>query len=108
VRWIRATRIVAGGSSDRYAYVLGSREITLRLVSRAPVIKGRNADTCEEVASPSELAPLRRRLGLDYGKIDVVVPEGRSVRWTSIRRRPRERSNCTASCSACPAGRSAV
>jgi hypothetical protein len=63
----------------RYAYVLGSREITLRLVSRAPVIKGRNADACEEVASPPELAPLRRRLGLDYGKIDFVVPEGRFI-----------------------------
>jgi hypothetical protein len=63
----------------RYAYVLGSREITLRLVSRTPVIKGGNADACEEVATPSELAPLRRRLGLDYGKIDFVVSEGRFI-----------------------------
>ena len=63
----------------RYAYVLGSREITLRLLSRAPVIKGANADAWEEVESPPELAPLRRRLGLDYGKIDFVVPEGQFI-----------------------------
>jgi hypothetical protein len=63
----------------RYAYVLGSREITLRLVSSAPVIKGMNADAWDEVESPPELAPLRRRLGLDYGKIDFVMPEGRFI-----------------------------
>jgi hypothetical protein len=63
----------------RYAYVLGRREITLRLVSKAPVVKFANAEAREEVDSPPELAPLRRRLGLDYGKIDFVMPEGRFV-----------------------------
>jgi hypothetical protein len=61
----------------RYAHVLGRREITLRLVSKVPVVKYANADACEEVESPPELAPLRRWLGLDYGKIDFVMPEGR-------------------------------
>jgi len=63
----------------RYAHVLGRREITLRLVSKVPVVKYANAEACEEVESPPELAPLRRRLGLDYGKIDFVMPEGRFI-----------------------------
>ena len=63
----------------RYAHVLGRREITLRLVSKVPVVKYANAEACEEVESPPELAPLRRRLGLDYGKIDFVMPAGRFI-----------------------------
>jgi hypothetical protein len=63
----------------RYSHVLGRREITLRLVSKAPVVKYANAEACEEVETPPELAPLRRQLGLDYGKIDFVMPEGRFI-----------------------------
>jgi len=63
----------------RYAYVFGRREITLRLKSRRPVIRGANAEACEEVEGSPELAPWRRRLGLDYGKIDFVVRGGQPV-----------------------------
>ncbi len=63
----------------RFNYAVGQREITLRLKSRQPVIKGSNASTCEEAESPPELGPLRRRLGLDYGKIDFVVRNGKPV-----------------------------
>lgn len=63
----------------RYAYVLGPRQITLRLKSRQPVIRGLNAEACEEVEAPPELERWRRRLRLDYGKIDFVVRQGNPV-----------------------------
>lgn len=63
----------------RYGYVLGSREITLRLVSQDPIIKGGNAERCDEVESPLGLAQLRRRIGLDYGKVDFVLHGGRFI-----------------------------
>ena len=63
----------------RFAYVFGPREITLRLKSRRPVVRGANAEVCEEVEGSPELAPWRRHLGLDYGKIDFVVHGGRPV-----------------------------
>jgi hypothetical protein len=63
----------------RYSYVLGSREITLRLQSKDLVIKGSNAEAREEVVTPPEIGQLRRRLGLDYGKIDFVVRDGRTL-----------------------------
>jgi len=74
-----APEIEGGFYSVRYAYVFGSREITLRLKSRRAVIKGSNAEVCEEVETPPEIGGWRRRLGLDYGKIDFVVAEGKPV-----------------------------
>ena len=74
-----APEIEGGFYSVRYAYVFGSREITLRLKSRRAVIKGSNAEVCEEVETPPEIGGWRRRLGLDCGKIDFVIAEGKPV-----------------------------
>lgn len=71
--------IEGGHYCVRYAYVLGPREITMRLKSRRAVIRGANADICEEAETPPEIGAWRRRLGLDYGKIDFVVAGGKPV-----------------------------
>jgi hypothetical protein len=63
----------------RYCYALGSREVTVRLTSKQPVIKGSSSVACERIENSPELAVLRRRLGLDYGKIDFVQRDGRAV-----------------------------
>jgi hypothetical protein len=71
--------IEGGHYCIRYAYVLGPREITLRFKSRRAVVKAADAKTCEEVETPPEIGAWRRRLGLDYGKIDFVVAGGKPV-----------------------------
>ena len=74
-----APELEGGHFCVRYAYVLGPKEITVRLKSRRAVIRGANADICEEAETPPEIGPWRRRLGLDYGKIDFVRSEGKPV-----------------------------
>jgi hypothetical protein len=63
----------------RYCYALGFREVTVRLTSKHPIIKGSSSVGCERVENSEELRVLRRRLGLDYGKIDFVQRDGRVV-----------------------------
>lgn len=63
----------------RYCYALGSREFTLMLASRNPVIKGSNVEAWQEVEGPAAVRHLRSQLGLEYAKIDYVLREGRVV-----------------------------
>jgi hypothetical protein len=63
----------------RYCYFFGDRQINFLLRSSARVIKGSNAVSCDETAAPPELDEIRRRLGLDYGKLDYVIRDGKVV-----------------------------
>lgn len=71
----------------RYCYALGSREFTLLLKSRSPVVKGSNVDAWEEVEGLPAVRDLRSKLGLDYAKIDYVLREG-SVVLLDVNRTP--------------------
>jgi hypothetical protein len=71
----------------RYCYAFGSREFTLLLKSRSPVIKGSNVEAWEEVEGPVAVRHLRSQLGLDYAKIDYVLRES-SVVLLDVNRTP--------------------
>jgi hypothetical protein len=57
----------------------GDRGYSMRVGSTEPVVKQKNIVSREEVPIPDELAALRREWGLDYGKMDYVIREGRVV-----------------------------
>jgi hypothetical protein len=57
---------------------LGDRYVNVRLLSPAPVVKASTVAR-EEVPPHEEVFEVRRRLGLDFGKIDYVVRDGRAV-----------------------------
>jgi len=63
----------------RYYYFFRDREINFLLKSRNMVVKGSNAHRCDEVPSPPELHAIRQRLGIDFGKFDYVLRDGRVV-----------------------------
>jgi len=63
----------------RYCYFFGDRAINFLLRSKHPVVKGTNTFSCDETAAPPELDATRRRLGLDYGKLDYVLRDGHVV-----------------------------
>jgi hypothetical protein len=63
----------------RYCYFFGDQQINFRLRSKSPVVKGSNTFSCDETPAPVELDAMRRRLGLDYGKLDYVLRDGRVV-----------------------------
>lgn len=58
---------------------LGDRQLTTRLSSRSPVVKSHVSVSNVEVSEPPGMAELRRRMGLDYGKLDHVLIEGRPI-----------------------------
>lgn len=58
---------------------LGDRATCMRLSSRDPVIHWRNALGIEAVEPHPEIIAERARLGMDYGKLDYVLHEGRAV-----------------------------
>jgi hypothetical protein len=58
---------------------LGDRWSCLRLASADPLLKAGNSVSIERVEPPPELEAWRRRLHLDYGKIDYVMHQGRPV-----------------------------
>ena len=58
---------------------LGSRGYCVRLGSREPIVKAQSVVTREEIAVPEEIVALRAELGLDYGKMDFVVRDGRVI-----------------------------
>jgi len=61
----------------RYAYCLGGREIAIRLRSRLKIVKASSAHGCDVLpAVPPEIGAIRRRIGMDYGKLDYVVRDG--------------------------------
>jgi len=63
----------------RYCYFFGDQQINFRLRSKLPVVKGSNSFSCDETPAPPELDLIRRRLGLDYGKLDYVLRDGQVV-----------------------------
>jgi hypothetical protein len=63
----------------RYCYFFGDRHINFLLRSKERVVKGSNTFSCDETPAPPELAVIRRRLGLDYGKLDYVLRDGQVV-----------------------------
>ena len=63
----------------RMYFFLGDQGASVRLKSKSDIIKDHNSVGREEVETPAELAALRTRLGLDYGKIDYVMHNGRAV-----------------------------
>jgi hypothetical protein len=60
---------------NRVAIVMGDKVLCRRVYARAKVIKGVKIEKTEEVDPPAELAAIRERIGMDYGKIDFVVHE---------------------------------
>ena len=58
---------------------LGDRAYCARLGSSQPIVKSRNIVSREEVSIPDEIVAYRRGLGMDYGKIDFAVRDGRVV-----------------------------
>jgi hypothetical protein len=58
---------------------LGERHTCARLVSREPVVKAQNSIRVESSEPHPEVQSWRRRLRMDYGKIDYVVNGGEAV-----------------------------
>lgn len=58
---------------------LGDRWSCIRLASTDPLLKAGNSIRVDRVAPHPEVEAWRRRLQLDYGKIDYVVHDGRPV-----------------------------
>lgn len=56
---------------------LGDAGYNTRNFAASPVVKARAVVDKEEAPVPEEIVAARQRLGLDYGKIDYVVPAGR-------------------------------
>lgn len=63
----------------RYLDFLGDHHTCLRTGSDDPIIRGDTVIECEEVDPHPEVLEWRRRLGLDYGKLDYVVHDGEVV-----------------------------
>jgi hypothetical protein len=60
----------------RQAYFLGERHRCWRLRSAHPIVRSGPALDDVEIPTPPSLDAYRRRLGLDYGKIDFVEHDG--------------------------------
>jgi hypothetical protein len=58
---------------------LGDRERCHRYAAREPIVKGARVLSREPAPIPDEIRAERARIGLDFGKIDFVVHEGRPV-----------------------------
>ncbi len=63
----------------RYWVFLGDKERCSRYLEARPIVKGDQAIERVPVPVPDEVRAVRRRLNLDYGKIDFVLHEGRAV-----------------------------
>src|SRR5262249_37220710 len=63
----------------RYLFCFGDHGYCSLQRSYYPVIKRRHIMSREEFPIPDEIEAIRRELGLDYGKIDFVIREGRVV-----------------------------
>jgi len=62
----------------RYYSFFGDRHVCLRRGAADPVVRF-DASSSTAVPVPDEIVAERRRLGLDYGKIDFVIHDGRPV-----------------------------
>lgn len=64
----------------RHWVMFGSRSIAWELTSTDAQIKGYNSDwSVMDREHPPEIVEWRRRLGLDYGRMDYVIHEGKGV-----------------------------
>jgi len=72
-------RDASGHYYSRHWVFLGDRDRSIRLRSRAPIIKSGDALGREEVPVPAELRAWREKLGFDFGKFDYVLHGGRYV-----------------------------
>jgi hypothetical protein len=59
--------------------VFGDRSLGRILVSKDPIVKSGSARLGEVGEPPREIKEARARLGLDYGKMDYVIHNGRGV-----------------------------
>lgn len=67
------------GYALRMLIVLGDRTMGRLLVSADTIVKNATAALLEIDTHPPEIHEARRRLGLDYGKMDYIIHEGRGV-----------------------------
>ena len=76
-------RFIAERDGDNFAIrhwiFLGDRERCKRCLSPNPIIKGLNIVAVEDAPVPDEIRAERVRLGLDFGKMDFIVRDGRPV-----------------------------
>jgi hypothetical protein len=63
----------------RSYHFLGSKATTVRLGAAHPIVLGHNATSMEPVEPDPEVVKFREEFGLQYGKIDYVMYEGRAV-----------------------------
>ena len=61
------------GFHTRMYEFLGDRHTSVRLTSDQPIVGTASHRSWQSVELPPELPRLRRRLGLDYGKLDYVM-----------------------------------
>lgn len=67
------------GFAMRTWVFMGDKERSRRQVSHRRIVKAENIVRSEPVPVPEELRAERRRLGIDFGKFDFVVHDGRGV-----------------------------
>jgi hypothetical protein len=63
----------------RYYNFLGDREVHKVYRSKDKVVKGSDEVQSKDVPIPAELYAIRQRLGMDYGKLDYVIRDGKVV-----------------------------
>jgi hypothetical protein len=63
--------------SIRWCLFLGDRATSFRLLSNKPIVKA-SSGSAEPVPVPDDLTAMRERIGLDYGRFDYVVHDGKS------------------------------
>lgn len=87
-KWLASHRVIAekflperenGLYHVRIYQALGSRWTCMRLSSPHPIIKAHNSISAEEIAPEPEIEQWRRTYHLDFGKIDYVIHNGRTV-----------------------------
>ena len=62
--------------AGRAAFFMGESSTCMRVYSRSQIVKGPAILQMEPIETPAELNEIRKRIGLDYGKIDYVVHDG--------------------------------
>ena len=67
------------GYWTRFWLFFGTRERCRRFCTSAPIVKAGAAILREECEVPDEVRAVRASLGIDYGKIDFVMHQGRAI-----------------------------
>jgi hypothetical protein len=63
----------------RYYHFLGDQQVSELFRSKQEIVKGSDNGESIETPVPPELLAIRQRLGMDYGKIDYVLRDGKVV-----------------------------